>query len=65
MIELYATFIVMAVFYIAYFTKAALQTRQGVKTNVWHAVVVARSPKIWDKVAKKPSILPNKKALKY
>ena len=34
MIELYATFIVMAVFYIAYFTKAALQTRQGVKTMI-------------------------------
>lgn len=41
MIELYAAFFVIAVFYIAYFTKAALQTRQGVKTNAWHAAVVA------------------------
>ena len=32
--ELYAAFFVIAVFYIAYFTKAALQTRQGVKTMI-------------------------------
>ena len=34
MIELYAAFFVIAIFYIAYFTKAALQTRQGVKTMI-------------------------------
>lgn len=32
--ELYAAFFVIAVFYIAYFTKAALQSRQGVKTMI-------------------------------
>ena len=34
MIEMYAAFFVMAVFYIAYFTKAILQKRQGVKTMI-------------------------------